>query len=222
MTRFSRTLKLSLALAAAATLTAVATVPTIAGSPGQPGQADKAAVVAGTYAVDAGHAQIGWGLSHMGFNDTLGLIGGETGTLVIDPANLAASKVSIVIPVSKIFAADAGLTAHLLKAAPAGGKADFFGAAPADATFESTGVAVNADGVSAKITGNLTLNGVTKPVTVDATFVGAGINPMKKVATVGFHGTASIKRSEFNLGTYVPVVADEVHLSISIAFEKKA
>lgn len=222
MIRISRKLKLSLALAAAGAAAVIATAPTTAGSPGQPGQVNKAAVVAGTYAVDAGHAQIGWKLNHFGFNDTFGLIGGETGSLVIDPANLAAAKVSIVIPVSKIFAADAGLTAHLLKPAPAGGKADFFGAAPADATFESTAVAVNADGLSAKVTGNLTLNGVTKPVTIDATFAGAGLNPMKKVQTLGFHGTTTIKRSEFNLGTYVPVVADEVNLSISIAFEKKA
>lgn len=222
MIRFTRTMKLSLALAATAAVAGIATVPTIAGQPGQPGQADKAAVVAGTYAVDAGHAQIGWRLNHLGFNDTFGLIGGETGTLTIDPANLAASKVSIVIPVSKIFAADAGLTAHLLKPAPAGGKADFFGAAPADATFNSTAVTVNGDGSSAKIAGNLTLNGVTKPVTIDAKFIGAGVNPLKKVLTVGFHGETTIKRSEFNLGTYVPVVSDDVNLTISIAFEKKA
>lgn len=218
MSRIQRSLAIALPLAVAVSLT----TPITAQMTSQPGKADKSLVTAGTYVADAGHSQIGWRLNHMGFNDTLGLIGGETGTLVIDPANPAASKITVTIPVARIMAADAGLTAHLLKAAPAGGKADFFGAAPADATFESTSVTPGADGTSAKVAGNLTLNGVTKPVTVDVTFVGAGANPMKKVPTVGFHGTATIKRSDFGLGTYVPVVADDVNLSISMAFEKKA
>ncbi|MDF8331649.1 YceI family protein [Novosphingobium sp. HBC54] len=219
MPQFTRIMKYALPAA----LAAVVAAPIVAQMPaGQPGAADKARVTAGTYVVDAGHAQIGWRLNHMGFNDTLGLIGGETGTLTLDPANPAASKVSISIPVAKLVSADAGLTAHLMKPAGANGKADFFGANPAPATFESTSVAVGADGTSAKVAGNLTLNGATKPVTVDVTFVGAGKNPMKGVETVGFHGTATIKRSDFGLGYAVPVVGDDVSLTISIAFEKKA
>ena len=68
--------------------------------------------------------------------------------------------------------------------------------------------------------GNLTLNGVTRPVTLSAKFVGAGTNFFNKALTIGFHGEAVIKRSEFGLGFFAPLVSDEVPLTISIAFEK--
>jgi polyisoprenoid-binding protein YceI len=99
-----------------------------------------------------------------------------------------------------------------------GGKADFFGPAPADAKFVSTRVV--ASGTSAKITGDLTLNGVTKPVVLDATFSGAGNNPFNKKATVGFHATSVIKRSAFGISYAVPIISDDVTLDISVAFEK--
>lgn len=186
-----------------------------------PGKADKARVAAGTYAADPTHSLIGWRVNHLGFNDYFGLFGDVTGTLVLDPANPAAAKVTATIPVSKVITASAGLNAHLLKPAPEGGKADFFGASPADATFVSTSVIPATDGVSAAVTGNLTLNGVTKPVTLQAKFSGAGTNMMTQAPTVGFHGEATIKRSDFGLGFIVPLVSDEVALQITIAFEKK-
>ena len=104
---------------------------------------------------------------------------------------------------------------HTLKE---GGKADFFGPAPADAKFVSTSVV--AKGTTAKITGNLTLNGITKPVVLDTTFSGAGNNPFNKKPTVGFHATSVIKRSEFGISYAVPMISDDVTLDISVAFEK--
>lgn len=191
------------------------------GGPSLPGAADKTRVVAGTYTADASHTLVSWKVNHFGFNDYYGLFGDVAGTLTIDPANPAAAKVEVTIPVAKVTTASAGLTAHLLKPAGASGKVDFFGPAPADAKFKSTSVAVGADGTSAKITGDLTLNGVTKPVTLDATFAGAGNNPMNKFLTVGFHAKATIKRSDFGITTYIPFVGDEVKLNITAAFEKK-
>jgi len=185
-----------------------------------PGKADMARVTAGAYAADPSHSLIGWRINHLGFNDYFGLFGDVSGTLVLDPANPAAAKVTATIPVAKVLTASPGLTAHLLKPAAEGGKPDFFGAAPADATFVSTNVVPGADGKSAAVTGNLTLNGVTKPVTLAAKFSGAGTNLMSGAATVGFHGEASIKRSDFGMGFLVPIVGDDVALTITIAFEK--
>lgn len=219
MPRFSR-LPRALLLAAPLALAAAA-APMVAQMPEAPGKADKSRVVAGTYTADAGHSLVGWKVNHFGFNDYFGLFGDVTGTLEIDPANPAAAKVSVKIPVSKVVTVNQALTAHLLKPAAAGKSADFFGAAPADATFVSTSVAPGADGMSARITGDLTLNGVTKPVTVDATFAGAGNNPFSKAATLGFHGKASIKRSDFNIKYGLPFVSDNVELDITAAFEKK-
>ncbi|MCK5956847.1 YceI family protein, partial [Klebsiella pneumoniae] len=151
------------------------------------------------YNTDPSHTLIGWRVSHFGFNDYFGVFGNAAGTLTIDPANPNAAKVDISIPVSKVTTASAGLTEHLLRAGKDGGKPDFFGPAPADAKFVSTSVV--ASGTTAKIAGNLTLNGVTKPVVLDTEFSGAGNNPYSKKATVGFHATTNIKRSEFGVTT---------------------
>jgi polyisoprenoid-binding protein YceI len=197
-----------------------AAVPLLAqGSPPQlPGAMDVARVTAGNYVTDPSHTLIGWRVNHFGFNDYFGIFGDATGTLSLDPKNPNAAKVDITIPVSKVTTASAGLTGHLLRAGKDGGKPDFFGPAPADAKFVSTKVA--ASGTSAKISGNLTLNGVTKPVVLDAKFSGAGNNPFNKKATVGFHATTNIKRSDFGVMYGIPVVSDNVALDITVAFEK--
>jgi polyisoprenoid-binding protein YceI len=75
------------------------------------------------------------------------------------------------------------------------------------------------DGTTAKITGDLTLMGVTRPVVLDAKFYGAGDNPRNKRLNVGFTATARIKRSDFGLN-YGPSVGDEIDLKIHAAFEK--
>ena len=185
-----------------------------------PGSKNLAAVTGGTYTVDPNHTLVGWRVDHLGFNDYFGIFGDSTGTLVIDPKNPNAAKVDITIPVSKVTTASAGLTAHLLKPGAADGKPDFFGANPADAKFVSTSVA--ATGTAAKISGNLTLNGVTKPVVLDTEFAGAGKMPaqMGGKENVGFHAKTTIKRSDFGISMGIPMVSDEVELDITVAFEK--
>jgi polyisoprenoid-binding protein YceI len=69
------------------------------------------------------------------------------------------------------------------------------------------------------VTGNLTLHGVTKPVTLDVKFNGAGTNPLDKKYTVGFEVSGAIKRSDFGVNTYVPLIGDDVKITISAGFE---
>lgn len=195
-----------------ATLTAQA--PTSA-----PGKVDAKRVVPGRYTVDTGHTLVGWRVNHFGFNDYFGIFGDATGTLEIDPNRLGATRLDITIPVSKVTTASAGLRDHLLRAGKDGGKPDFFGANPPDARFVST--AVKRTGPNkATITGDLTLNGITKPVTIAAQFTGAGAHPMNKRLNIGFEGRAAIKRSEFGITYGIPLVADLVELDITAAFEK--
>ena len=186
----------------------------------KPGSKNPALVTGGTYTVDAGHTLIGWRVDHLGFNDYFGIFGDSTGTLVFDPKRPSAAKVDITIPLGKVTTASAGLTSHLLRPGKDGGKADFFGAAPADAKFVST--SVKANGMKAQITGNLTLNGVTKPVVLDTTFAGAGKAPamMGGKENVGFHAKTTIKRSDFGIAYGIPGVSDEVALDITVAFQK--
>jgi polyisoprenoid-binding protein YceI len=204
---------------ALAAVFAVAT-PAIAYQAAQvPGAREPARVTGGTYAVDPSHTLVGWRVSHFGFNDYFGIFGDATGTLTIDPRNPNAAKVDITIPVSKVTTASEGLTKHLLKPAESGKKADFFGANPTDARFVSKRVTVS--GTDAKILGDLTLNGVTREVTLDAEFSGAGANPYNKKETIGFEAEAAIKRSDFGITFGIPAVSDEVELDISVAFEKQ-
>lgn len=185
-----------------------------------PGAKNPAAITGGTYTVDTNHTLVGWRVNHLGFNDYFGIFGSPTGTLMLDPKNPNAAKVEITIPVSKVVTASPGLTSHLLRPSKDGGKPDFFGPTPADATFVSTKVI--ATGQRAKIGGNLTLNGVTKPVMLDAEFAGAGKMPaqMGGKENVGFHARAAIKRSDFGITTALPFVSDAVALDITVAFQK--
>jgi polyisoprenoid-binding protein YceI len=199
----------ALALAAAAAVPVIAQMPTSV-----PGAHDPSRVKAGTYTVDGAHTQVMWRVNHLGFNDYFGIFGDAKGTLTLDPANPSAAKVEIQIPIKSVATNSADLNAHLMKP-------EFFDAIKFDtATFKST--SVMADGHKAKITGTLTLKGVTKPVVLDTEFVGAGLGPMNKKETVGFHGRTMIKRSDFGVSYGIPFVPDEVPLEISVAFEKTA
>jgi polyisoprenoid-binding protein YceI len=186
----------------------------------KPGSANPAAVTGGAYQADPNHTLVTWTVDHLGFTPYTGIFGSVTGTLTLDPKNPSAAKVDVTIPVSKVTTASEGLTAHLLRAGKDGGKPDFFGPSPADARFVST--KVSAKGQEATITGNLTLNGVTKPVTLAAKFYGAGKMPeaMGGKDNVGFTATATIKRSDFGVMTGIPLVSDEVKLNIAAAFQK--
>ncbi|MGB7407396.1 MAG: YceI family protein, partial [Pontixanthobacter sp.] len=89
------------------------------------------------------------------------------------------------------------------------------------ARFQSTNVTIGRDGISAMIDGNLTMNGVTQPISIDTQFTGAGANPMSDAETIGFEGQTTISRSAFGIDYAVPMVSDEVALTISVAFEKE-
>ena len=183
--------------------------------PPAPGAKDPSRVSGGTYQVDPGHTQVAFAYDHMGFSNNFGLIAQPTGTLTLYPKNVAASKVSIDVPIANLRTGVAALDEHLMKA-------DFFDAAKfPKATFVST--SVKPDGTtSAEITGNLTIKGVTKPVTLNADFYGAGKAPAMAGGkeNVGFVATTTVKRSDFNMGYGVPMVGDSVELKIVAAFQK--
>ena len=201
-------LLLSLAVTGGVTAQAPAAPPTVPGTP------DPSRVTAGIYATDPSHTLVGWKVSHFGFNDYFGQFGDVRGTLTLDPANPSRSVVDITVPVSGLATASSGLTAHMQRA-------DFFDMANhPEVRFVST--AVEANGDRAVIAGNLTIRGVTRPVILSARFSGAGTNPYNRKETVGFHATTTIKRSDFGMAYGIPLVSDDVELTISVAFEKQA
>lgn len=209
--------RLMIALAAA---TAFA-VPLHAQETGLPGVADSARVTPGTYAADPAHTLVGWQVSHFGFNPYFGSFGNVEGTLTIDPSDIGSAKVDVTLPISSLSLVSEGLREHLLRPGEEGKKPDFFGPDAGNARFVSTRVVRRGES-EAYVYGDLTMNGVTRPIAIAATFSGAGTNPMNKAETVGFTGLAVIKRSEFGIDTFVPLISDEVRLTISAAFEKQS
>lgn len=197
---------------ATALMLAIATPAAAQTAPEVPGKVDAARVVAGAYKLDTNHSQVVFSVNHFGFNVYHGLFGGLTGMLVLDPKDPTATMVAIDIPLANVVTTSEELNKHL-KAA------DFFNVEKyPTASFKSTSIAVS--GTSAKITGNLTLHGVTRPAVLDARFTGAGTNPTSKALTAGFEATTSVRRSEFGMNYALPLVADQVDLRITAAFEK--
>jgi polyisoprenoid-binding protein YceI len=174
---------------------------------------DARTITGGRYTVDGLHTLVGWRVNHLFFNDYFGIFGNMTGELNLDKDNPAKSSVSIEIPISGLVTASEKLSGHMKSK-------DFFDAERfPTAKFVSTNVKVNK--LTAVITGNLTILGVTKPVRLSANLSGNGPNLFKnKVETVGFHAKTSINRSEWGMTYGVPGVADKVDLEITAAFEK--
>jgi len=184
-----------------------------------PGTIDLAAVQSGTYTADPAHSMVNFHINHLGFNDYIGIFGDVAGTLTIDKDNIGSAKVDVMIPIASVTVPSAGLKDHLLRPGANGGAPDFFGPTPAPAHFVSTTVTSTGDH-TATIVGDLTLNGVTKPVTIEATLSGMGTARSGK-ATLGFHGRTTIKRSEWNMGFGTAFgIGDDMPLFISVAFEK--
>jgi polyisoprenoid-binding protein YceI len=173
---------------------------------------DPKAVKAGTYKVDAYHTQIVFSISHFGFTDFYGFFSGASGTLVLNPAQPSESKLDVSIPAQSLLTAVPVLDTQLK------GDQWFDAAKFPNATFTSTKVTPSGS-EDAVIVGDLTLHGVTKPVTLKAHLVGSGTNPIDKSFTAGFEATGKIRRSDFGIKQYLPLVGDEVSLRIAGAFE---
>ena len=167
----------------------------------QAANTDPASVQAGGYKLETNHARVVFSLSHMGFSTWYGDFSGSTGSLTIDPKNVASAQLSVSIPVASVMTTNAKVDEELKSAA-------WFDATTYPTiTFKSTKV-VQTGANSADVTGDLTFHGVTKPVTLQATFGGSGVNMLTK-------------RSDYGVKTYVPLIGDDVDLVISAPFEKQ-
>ena len=172
-----------------------------------------AAVTPGAYVVEPSHTRVQFAVSHIGFTHFFGDFTGAKGSLLLDPKNVPASQVDITLPVASVSTTNTTLDGELKSA-------DWFDAATYPTIrFVSTKVVVTGPG-KATITGNLTMHGVTKPVELAASFNGSGVNPLDKTYTVGFDATTTLKRSDFGVKTYLPMIGDETSVRISAAFEK--
>ena len=160
-----------------------------------------------TYKLDANHTMVLASWDHFGYSHPVAYFGQADGTLVYDADKPQASSVQVTLPLAGLDALVPDLTEHLRSA-------DFFDAEKFPAiTFKSTNVEAAGEG-RLKVTGDLTIRDVTKPVVLDVTLnrAGTGRNGQPKV---GFDATTAINRSEFGVGKFVPNVSDRIELRIS-------
>lgn len=161
-----------------------------------------------TYAIDPAHTDVIAQWSHFGFSNPIAHFGQVEGTITYDPDNVGASSVEVVLPL-------AGLSSHVKAFDDHLRSADFFDAEQfPQAMFKSTSVEAAGEG-RLKITGDLTIKGITRPVVLDTTVNKVGSNPMTGQPAAGFDAVATIKRTDFDLGMFAPNVSDEVQLRIT-------
>nr|WP_246872217.1 YceI family protein [Pantoea ananatis] len=160
------------------------------------------------YQLDPQHTSVVVSWEHFGFSHPTADIPVTTGSLVFDSSKPEQSRVDVTLPVSKIDSHVPALTKEFKGA-------EYFDVAKyPSATFRSTKVIAKGDN-KFDVEGNLTLKGITKPVTLHATLNKQGEHPMVKKQAIGFDATGTIKRSDFKLDKYVPAVSDDVTLTIS-------
>ena len=161
-----------------------------------------------TYQLDPDHTMVLFSWSHFGYSNPTADIGIASGTLVFDEQDPAKSSVEVSMPLAKLDTHVAALDEHLKEA-------DFLNAAKYPVmTFKSTSVVPEGDR-HFKVVGNLTVHGVTQPVTLEATLNRVGPHPMSKAPSIGFDATTTIKRSAFGVSAYVPMVGDELSVRIT-------
>ena len=170
------------------------------------------AVQAGSYKLDPAHSKITWSVTHFGFSTYVGQFASVNGTLKLDPKAPASDAVDVTVDAGSLGTLNPALDTHLKSK-------EFLDVATfPTATFKATKVTVTGER-TANIDGQLTLHGVTRPVVVQATFNQGGVNPLDKKYSLGFAGSAKIKRSEFGITSYVPAISDDVTLTIEAEFK---
>ena len=161
------------------------------------------------YTLDSSHSQIVFTYNHLGFSTSYGMFSGFAGEIMFDQATPASSSVTVSFPVKTMLTGWQERFDHFMSP-------DFFGATDDEmVTFTSTAIEVTGE-KTAKITGDLTLNDVTKSVVLDATLNQVGEHPMAKKPWAGFNATTTLLRSDYNLGQFAPFVSDEVQVMISV------
>ena len=160
------------------------------------------------YKIDPTHTATLFSWSHFGFSNPTANFNDVQGVIKVDDQNPEKSSVSVTIPVKSVDTHVTALDTEFLKE-------DWFNEAKFPTiTFKSTKVETT-DKKHFKILGDLTVKGITKPVTLEATLNQQAKHPMTKKPTVGFNATTTFKRSDFGVAQYVPAVSDEITVNIT-------
>ncbi len=161
------------------------------------------------YILDNSHSQVVFSYNHLGFSTTWSMFSGFGGEIMFDADAPATSTVSVSMPLKSMYTGWEKRFEHFMSP-------DFFDAKD-DSTisFTSTGIEVTGEN-TARITGDLVINGVGKSVVLDAVLNQAAEHPMAGKPWLGFNATTSLLRSNFGVGKFAPYIGDELDVMISI------
>jgi polyisoprenoid-binding protein YceI len=175
--------------------------------------ANESSVPAGQYQLDAHHWNVSFDVDHFHYSRFVIRFDKVTGQLDWNAGGLEKSSAHIVIDAASVNT-NVPLLDRMVKGA------DMFDVARYPSiTFASTSFAPTGDDKGA-LTGDLTIHGVTHPVTLNVTFNGHAIDPLTKQETLGFSADGHFSRSQFGLTTWYPAVGDDVHVAIQAEFAK--
>jgi polyisoprenoid-binding protein YceI len=168
---------------------------------------------ADTYHLEKTHVDLLFTINHAGFTEKHGSFRDLDATLEYDPSNPANDRVTVTVKTDSLDTANAARDADVK------GEKFLDVAKYPEMRFVSTKVTREPD-QSLRIDGELTLHGVTKPVTLHAKLNKAAPNPFDKRPTLGFSATGLLKRSDFGIATYIPVIGDAITLTIDAEFNR--
>jgi polyisoprenoid-binding protein YceI len=169
-----------------------------------------------TWKADNAHSSLGFSITHLGISDIPGTFNSFDATVESSKEDFSDAVIELSVDVESIDTEVEKRDDHLKSA-------DFFDVAKfPKMTFKSTSVKKTGKD-KYKVTGDLTLHGVTKPVTMDLWYRGTTENPMSKALTSGFQLTGTLKRSDFNFGSGfpAPMLSDEVNIEANGEFVKQ-
>lgn len=197
--------------APAETVTDAEVLPTATAEPISLSIADE--VSSGTYVMDTEHGYVTFTYSHLGFSNPQLRFRTIDATLELDADNPANSTIDVMIAANSIDSGVDRFDEHL-------NSPDWFDTAQfEDITFVSTGL-TQTDGTTGTMTGDLTIKGITRSVTLDVTLIASGEHPLHKKETVGVEATGTVLRSDYGVSAYAPAVSDEMAVTISGEFNK--
>jgi polyisoprenoid-binding protein YceI len=166
-------------------------------------------VLATTYTLEPNYTQVVFSWDHLGYSHPTAQIAQGEGMLEFDPMQPTMASLQVTLPVSSLMTGVPDLDERLKSE-------DFFDVAKfPQATFRSSSVEKGMGADHLKVTGDLTIRNITRPVTLDVKVLKQGTNPRTNVATVGFDATGMLKRSDFKLDAFVPQVGDQITLRIA-------
>ena len=175
---------------------------------------ERAALKSGEYELDNYHTAVTFKINHLGFSNYVGRFEVANAALNFDAENPTAAELEAIVEIASLDVANDEFAKTLI------GPAWFSAAEFPEAIFRSTNIDVTGE-TSGVVTGDLTLKGVTKPVSLNVSFNGGDNDPLRGGYAIGFSASGTFNRSDFGVSRFLGPVSDEVTIDIEAEFVRR-